>query len=40
MKLVGFNFNKISVEKSKEKNEKIKISSNIEIAEIKNLNSA
>ncbi|MBT4258044.1 hypothetical protein HOD88_02585 [archaeon] len=35
MKLVGFNFNKISVEKSKEKNEKIKISSNIEIAEIK-----
>jgi hypothetical protein len=35
MKLVGFNFNKISVEKEKQKPEKIKISSNIEISDIK-----
>ncbi len=37
MRLAGFNFNKISIERKKEKPEKVKISSNIEISNIEEI---
>ncbi len=39
MKVVGFNFNKISAEKLKERTEKLNIKTNIDISEIKQIES-